>query len=74
MEEWLNSNTLLASLIWGSIGVGFFIYGKKQGAMVPLIGGLALIASSYLVANWLWMSLICLTLIAGIWLLVKRGH
>lgn len=29
-------------MIFGSIGLGFFVYGKKQGAIVPLICGLAL--------------------------------
>jgi hypothetical protein len=73
VQEWLNANTLLASLIWGSVGVGFFIYGKKQGAMMPLIGGVAMIAISYLVPNWLLMSLISLGLIGAIWFLSKRG-
>ena len=74
MQEWLNSNTLFASLIWGSVGFGFFIYGKKQGAMIPLIGGIAMMAVSYLIPNWLGMSLVSLGLIAGVWYLAKRGE
>lgn len=73
MEEWLNANTLFASLIWGSVGAGYFIYGKKQGEMVPLIGGIVMIAVSCLVANWLWMSLISVSVMVGVWLLLKRG-
>ena len=30
-----NAHFLFASLIWGSIGLGYFIYGKKQGSWVP---------------------------------------
>ena len=44
-----------ASLLWGllfsSIGVGFFIYGKKQQRVVPLVCGLLLFIFPYFVAN-----------------------
>ena len=73
MEEWLNANTLFASLIWGSVGFGYFVYGKKQGTMWPLIGGIAMMAISFLLPNWLWMSLSCIGVIAAVWWLVRRG-
>jgi hypothetical protein len=38
-------------LLFGSIGLGFFIYGKKQRAVVPLICGLALMLFPYFVSN-----------------------
>jgi hypothetical protein len=38
-------------LLFGSIGLGFFIYGKKQRAVVPLVCGLALIVFPYFVSN-----------------------
>jgi predicted membrane protein len=42
-------------LIWGmvfaSIGLGFFIYGKKQKKIVPLIAGLALFVFPYFIAD-----------------------
>lgn len=72
MSEWLNSNTLFASLLWGSVGVGFFIYGKRQREWIPIAGGVSLIAVSYLVSNWLWMSLASLALMAGIWILLRQ--
>jgi hypothetical protein len=43
--------TLLWSLLFGSIGLGYFIYGKKQSAPVPLVCGLALMIFPYFVAN-----------------------
>jgi len=61
-----NSSTLFASLIWGSIGMGFAIYGKKQRSAVPLVGGILLMGISYLIASALWMSLVGAALIAGI--------
>jgi predicted membrane protein len=42
---------LLWGLLFGSIGLGFFIYGRKQRAVVPLICGLALMVFPYLVSN-----------------------
>jgi hypothetical protein len=38
-------------LIFGSIGLGFFIYGKKQRAVVPLLCGIALVLFPYFVSN-----------------------
>jgi hypothetical protein len=38
-------------LIFGSIGLGLFIYGKKQRAVVPLICGIGLIVFPYFVSN-----------------------
>jgi hypothetical protein len=46
---------MTAVLIWGllfaSIGLGYFIYGKKQRAVVPLLCGLALMVFPYFVPN-----------------------
>lgn len=57
-----------ASLLWGlvfsSVGLGFFIYGKKQQAIVPLVCGLALMIYPYFIANTLLLVGIGLALIA----------
>ena len=68
-----DSNTLFASLLWGSVGLGFAIYGKKQGATVPLFGGVALMAVSYFISSALYMSLVCIGLLAAIIWLRKWG-
>jgi hypothetical protein len=68
----LDAGTLFASLIWGTIGVGFFIYGKKQSAYIPMIGGLSLIGISYFIASPIYMSLVSVGIIGGIWFLMKR--
>ncbi|HXT09939.1 MAG TPA: hypothetical protein VN873_00100 [Candidatus Angelobacter sp.] len=66
----VNSNSIVASVIWGAIGSGFFIYGWKQKSMVPLFGGIALTAGSYFFSNSAWgMSLFSVAVIAAIiWL------
>ena len=61
-----SSSTLFASLIWGSIGLGFAIYGKKQRATAPLVGGIMLMGISYLIGSALLMSLVGVVLVAGI--------
>lgn len=38
-------------VVFGSIGLGFFVYGKKQSAFVPLLSGIALMAYPYFVSN-----------------------
>jgi predicted membrane protein len=42
---------LLWGVLFSSIGLGFFIYGKKQRAPVPLVCGIALMAYSYFIPN-----------------------
>jgi len=35
-EGCMDMNVLMASLVFGSIGMGMFVYGKNQGRFVPL--------------------------------------
>jgi len=65
---------LFASLIWGSIGVGYFIYGKKQQSLLPMIGGILMIGVSYFVGSALAMSLICILVIVAVHVLLRRGY
>jgi hypothetical protein len=46
-----DTSSLLWGLLFGSIGVGFFIYGKRQKRAVPLVCGLALMIFPYFVSN-----------------------
>ncbi|MEY4200011.1 MAG: hypothetical protein RLZZ265_1751 [Verrucomicrobiota bacterium] len=69
----MNPNTLWASVVWGAIGSGFAIYGKKQGKPVPMIGGLVMIGSTYFCESALTMSVIGVAVTAGIWWLTQRG-
>ena len=68
-----SAGTLVASLIWGSVGMGFLIYGKKQTSAPALFGGMALVAISYFVASPIWMSLAAVAIIVGIYGLAKHG-
>ena len=61
-------NTLILSFLFGSIGVGYFIYGKKQHKLVPLIVGMGLCAFPYFIANAFAMVTVGTTLMAAPWL------
>jgi hypothetical protein len=51
MFESDSTAVLVWGLLFGSIGFGFFLYGKKQKAIVPLITGIVLCVVPYFIAN-----------------------
>ena len=51
MFEMDSTAVLIWGLLFGSIGFGFFLYGKKQKALVPLIAGIVLCVVPYFIAN-----------------------
>ena len=42
---------LLWGLVFSTVGLGFFMYGKKQKVLVPLICGLVLMIYPYFMSN-----------------------
>jgi hypothetical protein len=65
----IDSNLLIVSLLFGSIGVGLLMYGKKAGRPVPLIAGLALVAVPYFIPNMIALLIVCTLLTALPWVL-----
>ena len=53
---------VLWGLLFGSIGFGYFLYGRKQQAVVPLACGLALMLFPYFVTNTIALVVIGLVL------------
>ncbi len=47
----MSTATLIWGLIFGSIGLGFFVYGKKQKLIIPLVCGILLILFPYFISN-----------------------
>ena len=68
----LSSSFLIASLWWGSVGFAFSLFGWRQKEAVPLVGGIAMMALSYMVSSALYMSLASIALIGGIFWLRRR--
>lgn len=60
----MNESWLLWGLLFGSVGLGFFMYGKKQKAVVPLVCGLGLMIFPYFVSNTILLVVIGVVLIA----------
>ncbi len=58
------SASLLWGLLFGSIGVGYFIYGKKQGRFVALLSGIVLCIFPYFVSNSWLMAILGAVLVA----------
>ncbi|HET7930752.1 MAG TPA: hypothetical protein VFL63_05130 [Rhodanobacteraceae bacterium] len=57
-----------ASLFWGmlfgAIGVGYFIYGKRQSMIMPLVCGGALVVYPWFVSSVLWTIIVGIVLMA----------
>ena len=70
----ISFNSLFASLVWGSVGLGYFVYGKKQGAWPAMVGGVVMMVLSYIVPSTLLMSLSCIGLMALVYFLVRQGY
>lgn len=47
----MNESGLLWGVLFSSIGLGFFIYGRRQGKTVPLLAGIALMVFPYFMPN-----------------------
>lgn len=60
----MNISTLRWGIIFGSIGLGFFVYDKKQKAMIPILSGIALMVFPYFISNIYIMILSGIVLIA----------
>jgi hypothetical protein len=60
----MDTSLLLWSLLFSSVGLGFFLYGKKQQAVVPLFSGLALMIYPYFVSSTILLVAIGVALIA----------
>jgi hypothetical protein len=53
-----DASSLFWGLVFGSVGLGLFIYGRKQKALVPLFCGIALMVFPYFVSNTIALVLI----------------
>lgn len=47
----MNTSLLFLGLIFGSLGAGYCVYGKRQRALVPFVCGVALIVVPYFMTN-----------------------
>ncbi|MCH7380306.1 MULTISPECIES: hypothetical protein [Acinetobacter] len=54
----MNATQLFLGVIFSSIGLGYFMYGKKQKMTVPLVCGLILMLFTYFIDSTAMISII----------------
>jgi len=50
-----SESMLLWALLFGSIGLGYFVYGRRQDMLVPKYCGITLMVFPYFVHNVYWL-------------------
>ncbi len=55
---------LMWGMLFGAFGLGFFIYGKKQKEVVPLITGIVLFMFPYFISNVYLLVIVGVILVA----------
>ena len=73
-DSLLDEHFIFASMFWGAVAGGYLLYARKQREVTPLIGGIAIMAVSFMVTSWFWMSLASITIMAVVWRLCKQGY
>jgi len=51
-------NSFVIGIFAGAIGMGYFIYGKRQAKFAPMIAGVLLCIYPYFSESLLWLSVI----------------
>lgn len=64
---------LFLSLLIGAVGVGTLLYGRKQGRLPQMIGGLVLCAFPYFLSNLWLMAGTAAAIVLAVWGAVKAG-
>jgi hypothetical protein len=65
----MDFGNVFASMVFGVVGIGLFLYGKKNGRLVPLAAGLALMTVPYFIPNVLALVAVCCAITTLPWLL-----
>lgn len=55
----MSTAAILWSVLFGSLGTGYCLYGKKQRAIVPFASGAALMVLPYFLSNTYLLVAVC---------------
>jgi hypothetical protein len=69
----LDAGWLFLSILISAVGLGIFIYGKKQQRAPQLVAGLVLMGYSYFVSSTAWMLAIAAAVLVVLWSVVQLG-
>ncbi|HLW11994.1 MAG TPA: hypothetical protein VKU81_04790 [Casimicrobiaceae bacterium] len=61
----MNATSLVIGIFTGAIGVGYFMYGKRQTKFVPLLAGMMLCVYPYFVSSAVWLVVVGAALMAA---------
>ncbi len=62
----MTSGTIIVGFIISTVGLSFFLYGKKQKRIPQLVVGILLMVAPFLVINPLWMSITAILLLVSL--------
>ena len=66
-------SSLLIGVITGAVGMGYFVYGKKQQEWLPLCCGIGLMTYSWFIDGLIWNIIIGVVLTVVPWINWDRG-
>lgn len=61
----MDTNWLLLSMVYSTVGLGMFMYGRNAVRYVPLVAGIALMVVPFFIGNLLWMSILSVALMSS---------
>jgi len=64
---------VFTSLRVGSVGAGFFSYGKKQARLPQLVAGIVIAIESGLVPSPVWMCVVAAGVLGALWFALRAG-
>jgi hypothetical protein len=64
---------LFVSSLTGSVGLGLFLYGKRQARAPQLTAGLLLMSVPFVIPGALWLALASGLLCLATWIAVRAG-
>ena len=65
----MDGSLFMASMLFGLIGMGMLMYGKKSGRLVPIAAGVGLMAVPYFLPNLVAQIIVCGALTASPWVI-----
>ena len=69
----LDPGSLFLSILISVVGLGFFIYGKRQRRAPQLVVGVVLMGYGYFVSSVVWMLVIAAALLVALWSVIRLG-
>tara|TARA_R110002126_G_scaffold12416_8_gene53998 strand:+ start:14108 stop:14332 length:225 start_codon:yes stop_codon:yes gene_type:complete len=73
MESFSNPTWLFAGMLVSTVGLGFFMYGKKEARIPHLVAGMAMMAYPGFVESPAAILAVGAALGGGLWLAVRAG-